>query len=542
MAEDATPELLLVPFGTDAVLVEVADSDSALAVQSELRARAVPGVREIVPAARTVLVTFRPGVSSRAGLERALRAAAAGTSAVRTGAVVEIPVSYDGDDLDEVASLTGLTAEDVISRHVAAEYTVAFTGFAPGFGYLRGGDPALQVPRRAKPRTRVPAGAVGLAGEFSGIYPRSSPGGWQLIGNTTVALWDETREHPALLQPGTRVRFVEATTDAEAPPVAQPRPVEPVETERPHETWSGSTGSTGSGGMPALEILEPGLRTTLQDAGRSGHAHLGVPESGAMDRHALRRANTLLGNAAGRAALECSYGGLTVRAHGNLVIAVTGAASALEIESERGTRPAPSERPVALDDGERLRITPPSAGVYAYLAVRGGFDTATVLGSASSDTLSSVGPPQLRDGDTLTIGTRPREAITPWLGTPPALPATDDVVALKVILGPRSDWFTPGAVATLLSAEWTVGPDSDRVGARLRGSASLERSQLGELPSEGIVTGALQIPPDGQPILFLADHPVTGGYPVIACVVREQLDLAAQLPSGARVTFRERRR
>ena len=169
-------------------------------------------MRELVPGARTLLVSFDPALTSADALAAELarpRPSGATASAGTAAPLVEIPTVYEGADLDEVAELTGLTAAEVVARHVAAEYTVAFCGFSPGFGYLTGGDPLLRVPRRTTPRTRVPAGAVAIADAFTGVYPRELPGGWQLIGRTSVPMWDLDRDPPAVLVPGSRVRFVE---------------------------------------------------------------------------------------------------------------------------------------------------------------------------------------------------------------------------------------------------------------------------------------------------------------------------------------------
>jgi KipI family sensor histidine kinase inhibitor len=188
--------------GRDAELI---DADDPAALRAEIVRRALPGVEDVVPGARTVLVRFRPGTRPDLGWAGSWRPAEA---AERAGREVEIPVHYDGPDLDDVAAYADLTPGDVVARHSRVVYTVAFTGFAPGFGYLTGLPSELHVPRRSSPRTRVPTGAVGLAGEFTGVYPRPSPGGWQLIGHTERTLWDLAADPPALLTPGDRVRFV----------------------------------------------------------------------------------------------------------------------------------------------------------------------------------------------------------------------------------------------------------------------------------------------------------------------------------------------
>ncbi|GGQ56586.1 allophanate hydrolase [Couchioplanes caeruleus subsp. azureus] len=189
------------------MLAEVDDLDAALALYVALRDAALPGVVDLVPAARTVLIRLDPAVTSPAAVREAaaaLRPAAGGRAAA---GAVEIPVVYDGPDLAEVAGHLGITAAEVVARHTGTRWTVAFSGFAPGFGYLTADDPLPDVPRRSSPRTRIPAGSVGLAGRFSGVYPHDSPGGWQLIGRTTERMWDLSRPEPALLVPGVRVTF-----------------------------------------------------------------------------------------------------------------------------------------------------------------------------------------------------------------------------------------------------------------------------------------------------------------------------------------------
>ena len=203
----------VLPCGDAAVLLEVADVDAVLALADAVRQAGLSGVVDVVPAARTVLVAVQPGTDLAALRQRLVslaRTADPAPHAVSRGPVVTIGVHYDGPDLDEVADLTGLSRQQVISAHTAAPWRVAFGGFAPGFAYLTGGDPRLEVPRRSEPRTAVPGGSVALAGRFTGVYPRSSPGGWQLIGRTDVVLWDLHRDPPALLPPDGWVQFVDA--------------------------------------------------------------------------------------------------------------------------------------------------------------------------------------------------------------------------------------------------------------------------------------------------------------------------------------------
>ncbi|WP_433721244.1 5-oxoprolinase subunit B family protein [Actinoplanes sp. CA-051413] len=193
--------------GREALLAEVDDLDAALALYAALRSAALPGVVDLVPAARTVLIKIDPAVTSPAAVQEATAGLRIDAQREAGSGTVEIPVRYDGPDLAEVAERTGLSPDEVVELHTGSRWTVAFAGFVPGFGYLTGGDPRLDVPRRDSPRTRIPAGSVGLAGRFSGVYPSDSPGGWQLIGSTTERMWDLDRPEPALLVPGVEVIF-----------------------------------------------------------------------------------------------------------------------------------------------------------------------------------------------------------------------------------------------------------------------------------------------------------------------------------------------
>nr|WP_228506270.1 5-oxoprolinase subunit PxpB [Frigoribacterium sp. VKM Ac-2530] len=539
------------PLGTDGVLIETDGLDESLALFGALLAQPVAGILDVVPAARSVAVRFLPTLLPIASLMSVLRSLPTSRDAATEGRLVEIPVVYDGEDLAEVARLSGLSVDEVVDRHAGATYTVAFTGFAPGFAYLTGGDPSLAVPRRATPRTSVPAGAVAMAGEFTGVYPRESPGGWQLLGRTDVALWDLAERVPALLQPGMRVRFVDVTerpAAAEEAASQESRSASSVESGSalpPAETMSDAPAPAVPAPVDrprpdrALVVTAPGPFSILEDLGRPGRSGLGVSRSGAMDHRALREANRLVGAATGAAALELAYGGLEATARGDLVLAVAGAPVPLTVHGASGVRHAVPGAAFALDDGEVLVVGAPPRGVYSYLAVRGGWEAESVLDSASGDVLARIGPGRLAAGDELAVGRAWSESVAAAAhDAQRSVSAPDEVTLLDVVLGPRDDWFTAEALERLTGQRFTVTAQSNRIGLRLAGEHPLERAVEHELPSEATVSGALQVPPDGQPVLFMADHPVTGGYPVVACVVGDQLDRAAQVPVGASVRFR----
>ncbi|WP_237559771.1 carboxyltransferase domain-containing protein [Corynebacterium neomassiliense] len=445
--------------GTLALLVDLPDLATAMAWHAALSADPLPGQTEVGAAAGTVLVRFSSPTHA-ASARHILPGFTPGRTTLPDPREVTVDVVYDGEDLDGLATGLGMSTAALVDLHSSTTWVAAFGGFAPGFTYcVPQGDPRLpEIPRHRSPRTTVPAGSVALAGEFSAVYPRTSPGGWQLIGTTTTPFWDAASAHPALLSPGDLVRY---------------RPVTP------------------------------------------------------------RAANDAVGNARDAAVLE-NIGGLALTALVDTVVVVTGAEAPVSVHRRPGTthpgRPVPQGTPVLLTPGTQLTVGPATRGLRSYVGVRGGVVTAPVLGSASTDLLSGLGPAPLTPGDLVHAG-RPSGTVAPVA----ASPRTDGV--LRVVPGPRDDWF-PGGVRALTATRWTVSPASNRVGIRLAGDRPVVRDRDGELPSEGMVPGSVQVPPDGLPVLFLRDHAVTGGYPVIATVVPGDLDAAAQLAPGSTVTFR----
>ncbi|MEU9035404.1 biotin-dependent carboxyltransferase family protein [Streptomyces sp. NPDC048352] len=285
--------------------------------------------------------------------------------------------------------------------------------------------------------------------------------------------------------------------------------------------------------MNGLLVERAGALTTVQDLGRAGYAHLGVPRSGALDAGAHALANRLLGNPAGAATLETTLDGVRLRALAPVTVAVTGAPCAVRVCG----RPAAWGAPVRLRAGAELDVGRAELGVRSYVAVRGGFAAPVVLGSRSTDLLSGLGPPPLSAGAVLAVGAPGRDPVSAADAVaPPGPPVAELVLPLRP--GPRADWFTPASRAALLSSAYRVSPASNRIGLRTEAGPALARARGGELPSEGMVLGAVQVPPDGLPVVFLADHPVTGGYPVVGVVPRGRaLDAAAQARPGVRVRF-----
>lgn len=277
-----------------------------------------------------------------------------------------------------------------------------------------------------------------------------------------------------------------------------------------------------------LEVLATGALALVEDLGRPGLAASGVGRSGAADRGALRLANRLVANPEDTAGIEVVFGGLAVRAGAFLTVALAGAAAPADV----GGIPVGHHAVLALHPGQELRLGVPPTGLRTYLAVRGGVRVDPVLGSRSTDMLAGIGPPALAAGDVLPVG--PEPAASPLVDVAPVGDPPGRTVTLRAVAGPRADRLADPAA--LARHTWTASSRSDRIGMRLEGTR-LERADAVELPSEGMVRGAVQVPPGGEPVLFLADHPVTGGYPVAAVVLDADIDHAAQVRPGQAVRF-----
>lgn len=483
------------------------------ATDAALRGRPFEGFVETIPAQSTLLVLFEPGSCSMAEATQALLGIGTTPPPAPAGTLHVVPVVYGGDaapDLEEVARHTGLSIEDVIARHASVEYTAAMLGFLPGFAYLAGLPEALAMPRRATPRTRVPAGAVAVAGRQTAIYPAASAGGWNLIGRTALRLFDPHASPPCLIAPGDRVRFTAVATLAEPVAAAAPAPATQA---------------------AALEVVSQGLLTTVQDAGRSGHRRSGVAAAGAADRGALAAANRAVGNPRGAAALECTIVGPRLRVLAELRLAVAGA----DLGARLDEAPLPPGQAVHARPGSVLSFAGRRDGCRAYVAFGGGIDVPVVLGSRATDLLAGFGGHlgrALRKGDRLALGDSHEAPAGSAAGSRPA-----DMVTVRVVPGPQDDAFLPDAWDTLVSTSWLVTPDSDRAGLRLAGPALRHRAGA-EIASEGMLPGCIQVPADGRPIVVLWDGPTTGGYAKLATVVSGDLDRLAQLlPGVGRVRF-----
>ncbi|WP_085165981.1 urea amidolyase family protein [Gilliamella bombi] len=514
------------PVNIDAFIVELNSLEQTMALTDVLQGVIANWhINEIIPAARTLLIRYNPIVTNANILAEQIAQLDISASVMQSGEQVTIPVRYNGEDLPQVADYLGITVAEVIARHTDNEYQVAFCGFAPGFAYMVSKTAQLNVPRRSSPRVRIPAGSVALAGEFSSVYPQASPGGWQLIGITDTAVWDIYRDEPALFKPGTRVNFIDVSQSK----TTYHLPAHLSAAKKQDDLVE----------QQDITVLTTGLQTLFQDNGRIGQAALGISESGAMDKNALHSANRVLGNSINEPALEITQGGFSAQINRPMLVAVTGSICEITITTIQGeTYTSPMYRPIQLEAGDIIRLGNVKCGVRSYFAVRGGFQVTPILTSCAFDTLAQVGPLPLKSGQMLAI--KQAKTLNPVsLSETPMInyPTSDDIVVLDIVLGPRTDWFTQQSIALLTSQLWSVTPASNRIGLRLSGKEPLIREKQQELPSEGTCIGAIQIPANGQPVLFLNDHPLTGGYPVIGAVCNYHLDLAGQIPVNAKIKF-----
>ncbi len=484
-----------------------------------LRAAGLPGLVDITAAYTTVLLEFDPVALDAAGIEAAIAAIEGSRASELVGRrLVEVPVCYQGEfapDTEQVAAEAGLAVADVAALHAGAEYVACFVGFQPGFAYLGGLPARLNVPRLDQPRVRIPAGSVGIAGDQTGVYPFASPGGWRLIGRTPVRMFDASRERPSLVNMGDRVKFV---------PIS----------ESEFLAMQGLVGAAGVerssvGGRRAIRVVEPGMFTTIQDLGRPGFAAMGVPRGGAADVGALMAGNRIVGNDEGLPGLEMTLTGVTLACEEDVVIAVTGGEVEVEIDGVR----AGAGGAHRIKAGSRVRVGRLRRGARAYLCLAGGVRVPRVLGSASTNVSAGFGGVDgrvLQMGDRLELG-----AAVVRRGESVRTAAPDSPRIVRVVAG-RGSGFGEAAVSAFVGGEYRVGANSDRVGLRLEGP-KLAAPGGGRMISEGMMWGAIQVPQDGRPIVLMCDHPTTGGYPVMACVIAADLPVLGQLRPGEAIRF-----
>ncbi len=470
-------------------------------------------VDDVVATAHYGLVEFDPDLTTSAEIQALLQKLANEPAPVkRSKRRFIVEMTLDGEDLNDLYAFSGV-AQDELAEHLGGHiFTVAHFGFSPGFIYLEGLDPKFHIPRKAKPRTKVPAGSVAIGGSYLGIYSSETPGGWSLIGGSPTSLFDPSKTPPTDLLPGDEIEFHIVNALAEAP----------IDT----------LGTRASRSAPrefpiVLRAEKVQGSALLEDLGRKMSGYWAVPRAGAIDIWSHRSANALVGNPPGLAAVEFSPGETIFTVLGDCVLATTG--SVRQIELDGGEIAA--NRSFLAPANSQLVIRTGGSGSYSYLGVAGGFWAPLQFQSRSRDILAGIGPPAISAGDVLFRGTPhgpPRDHIRVQ---------NRSIHTIRTTAGPHFAQFDPPDVAGFLAGEFRVSQMTSRVGIRLEGAAISQTPGRGLTESQPLVRGAIQVPPSGEPMVMLADHPATGGYPVIAVVVAADLGVVGQARPGDPLHF-----
>ncbi len=462
--------------------------------------------------------------------------------------VIEIPVAYggpNGEDLTIIAEAVNKSESEIIGLHSSPEYLVSFIGFSPGFPYLLGLPPELHTKRKGSPRTRVPAGSVAIAANQAGIYPSVTSGGWNLIGRTSFKLFDPTSYPPTALQPGDRVRFKPIKSDLNAPLAA-------ANSQQPTPSYRNDR-SNSSGDQPracddsdsisptCMTILELPQGSSVQDQGRFRLADLGISPGGAADLVAHSIGQKLVGNTISAASLEVIAGRSLIRFEKDTWVAVTGAAVDPKIDG----LPIKMWTALPVCAGQMLELNEPATGFRSYVSVHGGIGGPLLLNSRGSHTTTGFGGPfgakykPLEPLDSLPAGSCSEMKPTFRRANSKLAEFYSEFSVLRIIPGLQFTWFDALSVSRLEESEFTVTSDIDRSGVRLSGSPIPRKPEFSslELVSEGVTQGSIQITSNGQPVFLYCEHPITGGYPKIATVIRADLFKLGQLHPGAKIRF-----
>ncbi len=470
------------------------------ALVQALLADLLPGVTDLVPGYVNLYLEYDAERVSKAQVERWVQQHLEELPSLEPGKQVEIPVRYDGPDLPWVAQETGLPVEEVVRQHSEPLYRVFATGFTPGFPFLGPLVQPLRLPRRRSPRALVQAHSVAIAGSQTGIYPLPSPGGWHLIGTALTQVYNPLREGVFLLEAGDQVRFVPA--QGPTPEVPGERLLLPGEPRH-----------------PVLRVEEPGLLDLVMDDGRRMAGRFGLAASGALDARSAGLANRLVGNPPHAPILELTLKGPVLSALSPVVVAFAGYGMLPLVNDE----PVMGVQTFALRKGDLLRFRPTGEGARGYLALAGGLESECFWDSASTDVKGLIGRP-LQAGDVLGVSEHRGARAGFALGQPALTPRR-----VRLLPGPQ---HTPEALQALCAAPYEL-VSGDRMGLRLAGP----EVPGGELISEATPLGAVQITPQGQPIVLLNDRGRIGGYVKPALVHPADLPWLAQLRPGQKVWF-----
>jgi KipI family sensor histidine kinase inhibitor len=482
--------------------MDVAANRRVHALTRKMVAEPLLGVTDVIPGYGSLYLEFDTSLTSETSIKSALAASSANQDSTQGPKQIDIPVQYDGEDLEEVAARVNLSVEAVVERHSSRCYHVYALGFTPGLPFMGEVEEKLRLPRRGNPRARVPAHTVAIANAQTNIYPIASPGGWNLLGRALLAVYDPNREKPFYIEPGDQVRFV--PSQGEPPPEPEPLVLLTAEPRK-----------------PLLKVLAPGLQDLVVDSGRMMVGRYGLCRSGALDARSARIANALLRNPPGVPLIEMSFKGPTLEVLSGTVLAFAGWGVAPKLEGKL----LDPFRSFAVRTGEVLTFEPIRKGARGYLSAVGGFESDTFMGSASVDIRGKIGRP-LVIGDTL--GAASDRQVRPGFGF--RAYRSHNSLHVRLLPGPQA---THEATLALTSQAFTVDR-ADRMGVQLAGGAV----PGGEVLSEGTPLGAIQVTPAGKPIILLHDRGSVGGYSKPALVHPSDLPKLAQLRPGELLRFK----
>ena len=505
--------------------IDEATHQQVLALNKRVQLEPFIGLLETVPAYTTLTVYYQPELIDSANnsafgfvknyIESLLDELNSDTTNGRQ--IVSIPVCYDdefGYDLDLIASNSLLTKEQVINIHQQQTYDVYMMGFLPGFAYMGIVDDAIATARNSTPRAVVEEGSVGIAGKQTGIYPLTSPGGWQIIGRTPLCLFDLQKPDPFLFKTGDLVRFHPISKDEFHKIKSEQKQVVEIAEKQTN--------------IDAI-VVKPGIYSTIQDAGRFGYRSFGVPVSGAMDQPAFYTANALAGNKKNAACIECTMGGLQLQFKKNAVIAVAGGGAAFV-----NGQLIKIGQPLSVSKNDMLEIRYNNDGMRTYIAVKGGFDSNNIMNSRSVYAKAGIGAPLKKEQGLLfgnMLSADPKR-ITESL----SLPVYNSEALIRIIAGPESHWMDPESIQQLSSQLFALSNQCDRMGYQLKADP-LSLNEHKELLSTAVTKGTVQLTPSGQLIILMSDCQTTGGYPRVAQVAAVDLPVLAQLKPGDKIRF-----
>ncbi len=537
------PSYHIYPLGETAVtiafdaVIDEAVNHYVTALQHHLNSLELKWVKDIIPAYHTLGVVydqyaFKHRQSSVFNLVNALLEEAIETCNWQlhtTNKIIEIPVCYHpslGIDIEELAVTKNLSIDEVIAIHASKTYHVFAIGFLPGFAYMGSVDERIAMPRKAQPRTNINKGAVGIAGEQTGIYPLNSPGGWNIIGQTPLAMFDAFNETPSLLKQGDSVRFKQVSL---------------------HEFYvlaslikktSKQKQTTATG----LEIIKHGIADSIQDLGRVGYQHLGINPNGVMDMVAAKTANFLAGNKADEAVIELHFPASSFRFNCSALIALSGA----DFDAAVDGKPVTINKPVLVAKDAVLQFRKNKNGARCYLAVHGGFAIKQWLNSYSTNVKANVGGHcgrLLKKGDSIGFKQQPglfnlpaNKSLVrlPWSAAVDYFYTASNVI--RCVTANEYVFLNDVSKDCFPVSQYKITLQSDRMGYRLQGTPLLMQTPV-SLLSTAVTKGTIQLLPNGQLIVLMSDHQTMGGYPRVAHVVQADIAKLAQMQPHQHIQF-----